>query len=304
MQPAPVYTDDESPYDFKADVPAQAAPPPELTPSKPLSFTDDFINRPLDIVQKFDLFMKIHLGVAAGISTLAFLIWHYTAQDPSSLWWWIYPAFFFTFTLTAHIYYTSGEHMRGVVVLAIEINLMLFIVDGITSPGFPNWFFYPWGITAMVGAGIYFVKFTDEPRVTVAYYEWLIINVILFLAWLSQTKRGFPWFFIVLTLSAIPLIILYMREVYNEFRWSLYVIVTLMMLNVMTFLIWGFVLSGFPWFLIVWGGLGGISVFLWFRFKGDSGYDVVNVSGAPRPGSIPAASVHSPAAGPNQYDQL
>lgn len=303
MQNAPMYTDDESPYDFKAEIPepTPTAAPPELTPSKPLSFTDDFINRPLDMVQKFDLLMKIHLGVAVVVSTLCFLIWHYTALNPStSLWWWIYPTFFFIFTLTAHIYYQSGEHLRGVVVLAIEINLMLFVVDGITSPGFPNWFFYPWGITAMIGVGVYFLKFTDEPRVTVAYYEWLIFNIILFLAWLSQTHRGFPWFFIVLILTAIPLIILYMREIYNEYRWWLYVIVALMMLNIMTFVIWGFVPSAFPWFVIVWGGLGGIAAFLWFRYRGESGYDVVNVT-APRASTF---SAPSGAAGPNQYDQL
>jgi len=153
----------------------------------------------------------------------------------------------------------------------------------------------------MVGVAIYYLRFTEEPRITVAYYEWVLLNVILFLAWLSQNVRGFPWFFVLLIITAIPLVIFYMREVYNEFRWWLYVIVSLNLLNVMSFLIWGFAPAGFPWFLIVWGGLGGISVFLWFRFKSDRGYDVVNVAST---ATVFPSAAGSPAAGPNQYDQL
>jgi hypothetical protein len=82
----------------------------------------------------------------------------------------------------------------------------------------------------------------------VAYYEWLIFNIVLFLGWLSAIDRAFPWFFIILIITAIPLIIFYMREVYQEYRWWLYAIVTLNMLNLMVFIIWGFVPSGFPWY--------------------------------------------------------
>jgi len=196
--------------------------------------------------------------------------------------------------------------MRGLVVLAIVANMMLFVTDGITSFGFPSWFFYPWGVSAMIGIGIYFQKFTEEPRITVFYYEWLVFNIVLFLAWLSDTNRAFPWFFVVLIVTAIPLVILYMRDVYNEFRWWMYIIVALNMLNLMVFLIWGFVPSTFPWFLIIWFVLEGVSVFLWYRFKSDGGYDVFTSGSAPAPqaGTPAAFSQPSGSRGPNQYDQL
>jgi len=52
----------------------------------------------------------------------------------------------------------------------------------------------------------------------VVYYEFILLNVMLFLAWLSAPNRGFPWFLPILVITAIPVVIFYMREVYNEFR--------------------------------------------------------------------------------------
>jgi len=73
---------------------------------------------------------------------------------------------------------------------------------------------------------------------------------------------------------AIPLIVLYMRTTYAESRVWLYVCVSLVVLNIMFFLVWGFVPSGFPWFLVLWVVSAAIVVFLVWKFRGNGAYEV------------------------------
>jgi len=300
----------EDPYNFKAEttIPVEGHTP-DLQPNQTQgTFVDDFLHRPIDAVQRLTMDLKIHLGVASFVCGLCFIIWHYTTLSPIFyIWWWIFPFFFFGLTLTGHFYYKAGDLMfRGVVVLVIEVNLMLFVTDGLTQlGGFPRWFFYVWGSTAAIGVFIYYFKFnTQEPRVTMVFYEYVIINVVLFLAWLSTDwPRPFPWFLIPACLLAIPTVIFYMRDVYGESRWWLYVIVTLIFLNLMCFFIWGFTTVPWPWFLLVFFPSGAIIGFLFFRYRNDD-YSVVRVGPSDvQTGSFPAASP-PPMAKTGEYDNL
>jgi len=301
----------EDPYGFKAEtaVPVGGAAPgtPELQPNQPQgTFLEDYVHRPVDAVQRMTMDLKIHLVAAGAICSLIFLIWHYTIPDPSTgFWWWIFPFFFFGLTLTGHFYFKAGDLLfRGVAVLVIEVNLMLFVTDGLTSTGgFPSWFFYCWGVSAAVGVAIYYWKFSSDPRITMVFYEYVIINVVLFLAWLSQFHRGFPWFLVPACLLAIPVVIFYMRDVYGEGRWWLYVVVTLVFINLMCILIWGFTAVPWPWFLLILVPSGGLCAFLWYRYRNDD-YNIVRV-----PADVQSGTSSFPPAVPKggkggEYDNL
>jgi hypothetical protein len=73
-------------------------------PQGPPSLEQDFYAKPVEEIKKLSLPLKIHIGVGAGVSALCFLIWHFvTPGDPSqSIWWWIFPFFFFCITATLH----------------------------------------------------------------------------------------------------------------------------------------------------------------------------------------------------------
>jgi len=93
----------------------------------------------------------------------------------------------------------------------------------------------------------------------------------------------FPWWIIPLFVLAVPLAILYMRTVYGERRWWLYVVVSLAILNMLTFLLWGFLPYPLPWFLIPWVLSGLIVAFLWFKYRNSGTYDSLPDEAVPPP---------------------
>jgi len=220
------------------------------------------------MARQMSLDQKIHLGIALLGSLILFLVWKFTAgNEATDIWWWIYPIFFFILTITLHFYFATGDLIwRGVAVLLIEINLMLFITDGLTSYGF-RWFYWPWGVTASLGCAFYYYKFSEWQRVTLMFYEYLIINVVFFMVWVNVQDRIFPWFFIPACLLAVPVVVFYMRDVYGENRLWLFVAAILLIINVMFFLVWGFTMVKWPWFLLIWGPSAALVALLWWRFR-------------------------------------
>jgi len=224
---------------------------------------------------QFSLGTKIHLGVGLTACILCFLVWHYISENPqTAFWWWIYPFFFFAMTITAQIHYQSQQYWRGVVLIVGLANFMIFLTDGLTALSFPQWWIFPAGVSGMALLGVYAWRYPEEfSPLTTAFYEYCILNVLLFLAWLIYAKE-FPWWIIPMFILAIPLIIVYMRVNYAEYRVWLYVCVALVVLDVMFFLIWGFVLSGFPWFLVIWVVSAVVIVLLVWKFRGQPTYEM------------------------------
>jgi len=134
-------------------------------------------------------------------------------------------------------------------------------------------------------------------RVSILYYEYLILNVVFFLAWVDAPTRVFPWFFIPMCLLAIPVVIIYMRDVYAETRWWLYLAAALVLTNLMFFLVWGFTTVKWPWFLLIWGPSGALVGFLWYKFRDDQ-------SGFARLPGDSAPSVSPSPSGRAAYDNL
>jgi hypothetical protein len=79
-------------------------------PASPPSLEQDFYQKPVEEIQKLPLALKIHVAVGLGVSALCFLIWHFvTPGDPStSIWWWMFPFFFFSITATMHHNFSQG----------------------------------------------------------------------------------------------------------------------------------------------------------------------------------------------------
>jgi len=241
---------------------------------------EEIINKPLETIAKFSLLTKIHVGVAFVSCITLFLVWHYTVTDTKNdFWWWIYPFFLFSMTLTAQVHYQSQQYWRGVVMIVVIANFMLFLTDGLSSRAFPKWWVYPAILSAMILVGISTWRMGTFTAVTTAFYEYCLVNVLFFMVWLEYL-RGFPWFVLPMFLLAVPLSVVYMRMSYAETRIWLYVIVSLVLVDLMLFLVWGFVDSGFPWFLIVWAVSGAVIIFLYWKFKGEGTYDVVAQDGA------------------------
>lgn len=158
--------------------------------------------------------------------------------------------------------------------------------------------------------------------------------IIFFLIWLETTwvppspnpppaeDKPFPWFFLPLCIFAVPLVIGHVRNTYQEYRYWVHISITLVILNIMLFFIWGFQDSQVPWyghmflpftlerFLFVWliTGLG--IGFVWWRYKktGDGatygGAYVPDTSSSASPGfsspytpvsSVSSVSYQSPA---------
>jgi len=161
-------------------------------------------------------------------------------------------------TLTAQLHYQNEQYWRGVVLVVVLINFMLFLTDGLTSQGFPKWWIYPSCISGMVLLAFYAWRFGEFSHQTTAFYEYSILNVLLFLTWLEQPKT-FPWFIIPMFVLAIPLIVVYMRTTYAESRVWLYVCVSLVVLNIMFFFGLG---VRTLWVSLVFGVVG--------SFRGDS----------------------------------
>jgi len=240
-----------------------------------VSFTDDFVLKPIETVYSFSLLTKIHVGVGLLTCVACFLVWHYIAPDPStSFWWWIYPWFCFAMTLSAQLHYQREQYWRGIIITVILLNFMIFLTDGLTSEGFPKWWIYPAAASAMALIAIYAWKYEGFSQITTAFYEYLIANVLFFLVWLENTHDMFPWWIIPMFILAIPLVIVYMRNAYTEYRIWLYLIVSLILIDVMIFLVWGFVDSDFPWFLLLWGASVVAIVFLFWKNKNNI-YEVV-----------------------------
>jgi len=164
-----------------------------------------------------------------------------------------------------------------VVITVVLINFTLFLTDGLTSEGFPRWWIYPACVSSMILIAIYAWKFEGFSPLTTAFYEYFIANTLFFLIWLEETHLLFPWWIIPMFLLAIPLVIVYMRTIYTEYRVWLYIVVSLILFDIMIFLIWGFVNSGIPWFLIIWGASAGAIAFLFWRNKNEY-YDAVQDS--------------------------
>lgn len=111
---------------------------------------------------------------------------------------------------------------------------------------------------------VHYWKFSSEPWTTALLYEFIVINVISFLQWLS-TPFNFPYWIPIFFLTAIPATIVSLRYKYHEFRLWVYVCVTLVHLSLLSFYIWGMIFTtAFPWFLGVWIPAGGVIGYLWW----------------------------------------
>lgn len=121
-----------------------------------------------------------------------------------------------------------------------------------------------------------------------ALYEFAIMNVLFFLVWLrNYNSTPFPWWIIPFFILLIPVSIAHLKYHRNEHRYWVYACVALVLLSLMTFFIWGFVVSYWPWFLIEWGIAGGLIFALWYykRSKDDGTYEMVSDETVFMPGS-------------------
>jgi len=275
-QPPPPSSLDSNPYEpySSIEIKTQQQNSDVNSLGQSVSFTDDYLKKPYETIAQFSLLTKIHVVIACLTCILCFLVWHYVVPDPkTSFWWWIYPFFFFGATLSAQVHYQNEQYFRGIVITVVLINFMLFLTDGLTTEGFPEWWFYPAGISCMILLAIHTYKYSEFSIETTCFYEYCIANTLMFLGWL-QTPGIFPWWIIPIFILAAPLAVVYMRNIYGEMRIWVYFIVCLILINIMFFLIWGFVESNIPWFLVIWVLSGAAVVFLYWRNK-DGVYEAV-----------------------------
>eukprot|EP01127_Copromyxa_protea_P001768 TRINITY_DN11689_c0_g1_i1.p1 TRINITY_DN11689_c0_g1~~TRINITY_DN11689_c0_g1_i1.p1 ORF type:complete len:323 (+),score=44.61 TRINITY_DN11689_c0_g1_i1:13-981(+) len=238
-------------------------------------FTRD-LGKPLKKFASLTPFMRLHVLFAFVITTICFLVWHYTetVADVSTHWWWIYAFFFFALTITVHTFISSEQYMKAVVSSVLVINLMLFISDGLTSStGYPQWFLYPWLVSAMLMLALHHYVYGKITVLQLGFYEYFLVMVLFFLIWVDTQhivapagERPFPWFFIPLFIFAIPLVIGHVRTSYQEYRVWVHVSITLIILNLMLFVIWGFEDSTFPWFIFVWLITGAVVSGIWWKY--------------------------------------
>jgi len=213
------------------------------------------------------LLLKVHLGLAAIICSVSVIVWHYINTSPlTAIWWWIYPFFFFALTLTAQIHFENRKYWRGLVSIVILIDLMLFLTDGLTSTRFPQWWIFPVGASVMLLLAAYQWKYKELPIPSFAFYEHILLHFLLFFYWL-ETPKIFPWWIIPFFVLGVPIAILYMKIIYDETRLWRYVMVSLIILNVLIFLVWGFLNTPIPWFLAVWFGSVVITIILYFKCR-------------------------------------
>lgn len=250
--------------------------------------------------------VNIHLFVGVISSLVTFLVWHYlNNSQKGSLWWWMYVPFVFAMTLTAHVHYYTGNYFKGVVIIAILLHVLLFIVDAQSNGGSPKWVMWPAGITAMILIAYHQLKYISERDgwFNLALYEFCIMNVLFFLAWLTHfSEKSFPWWIIPFFVLSIPVSIAHLKYNRNETRGWVWISVTLVLLSLMTFFIWGFVESYWPWFLIEWGVAGGIIFFLWYtKRRQDDHYVTVTDEQTFTPGSF--ANYNVPSNNMNAFQQ-
>jgi len=219
--------------------------------------------------------------------------------------WWLYPIFGFAITLTAHYYYTTNDLWKGVVTIVIIINIMLMVIDMFENRGKFRFFYYCWSVSLMVALAARAKMFGDIPYLHLAFYEYCIFNVIMFIVWLNELPKGtkdatFPWFFLPICILAVPLQVWWLRANLNEYRLWIYVAVSLITLNIMMFLIWGFVHSTWPWFIVPWA-ISGVGILAMWRFFKGGQYSTIsdpNITPAASPyqGSMDASapSVYAP----------
>eukprot|EP01125_Pyxidicula_operculata_P008945 TRINITY_DN2954_c0_g1_i1.p1 TRINITY_DN2954_c0_g1~~TRINITY_DN2954_c0_g1_i1.p1 ORF type:complete len:357 (+),score=56.66 TRINITY_DN2954_c0_g1_i1:1058-2128(+) len=277
---------DQTQYQAYSDVESQetpsTTPTTETEPNPDVPSTKDFLKNPVQEISKLSMISKIHLSLALFICCTTFLVWHYTVVDPSTaFWWWMYPFFFFGLTFTAQIHYFNKNYFRGIVAIVIIINFLIFMTDGLTADGFPRYWIYPAGISAMVLLGVYYYKYTDHSTVSIVFYEYCILNALVFLAWLEEPYIDFPWWIIPMFVLGIPLAVMYLRVHNNETRWWVYIVVSSIIVNVLLFLVWGFIPSAFPWFLIPWGVSGSFAAFMWWRNRDSGHYNAIGEGDGP-----------------------
>jgi len=156
------------------------------------------------------------------------------------------------------------------------INVMIFFSNYLMSPflftPYP-WFIFPAGASVMICLLIH--KKEDEKYTLLGLltHEYCVLNFVLFFAWLM--KRGFPWFLYPLLVLAMPIVWMYLKQVYNEKRMIIFWLLLSFDIGMICFMTWAFTSGAFPWFLIVWGVIGAIFFFLW-RGKKDLFKDIQN----------------------------
>jgi len=261
---------DHDPNDLSLDDHVNASGAPDDNPVTPL-IEDDFIFRPMEDVKKLPLFFRIHITIAISSSLTTFFIWRWTTgSDPSfaPVWWWIYPVFFFAMTLCAHKYLLLDKsYYKGTYILIGLVNAMLFLTNYLMLTGshivFP-WFIYPLGVSVMACLVIYRFEVPKNYSILkLLTHQYFVLNIILFITWL--TTGGFPWFFYPLLVLAYPLLAMYAKQVYNETRFVIFATLLNIDICLITFITWAFTYVAFPWFLFVWGILGTLNFFVWFR---------------------------------------
>jgi len=197
-----------------------------------------------------------------------------------SLWWWMYVPFIFAMTFTIHIHYYSGNYFKAVVIVSVLLSILLFVIDTQSNNGSPKWFMWPAGILAMILIAYYYYKYIQGDYFSLALYEYGIANILFFLAWIGNFQRdvlSFPWWIIPFFLLSIPVVIAHLKYHRDEHRYWVFGCVSLAILSIMTFFIWGFVESYWPWFLIEWVIALAIIFVLWY-YKRNKSSDVIEIS--------------------------
>jgi len=175
--------------------------------------------------------------------------------------------------------------------MLIIFNFMLFVTDALRAGGHPRWWVWPAGITVMFIVAFFYVQQwkTDGKGswATMASYEFVFFNLLMFSAWLeARATAPFPWFLVPLCVSSIPLTVIYMRCMYHEYRVWTYIVAGIAELSFLVFLIWGFVNSAWPWFIVVWLVALVAMFVVWFTQRNKTGIpyeEVRDETFVPRP---------------------
>jgi len=255
---------------------------------------EEELTKPLaDAFKDMTILFKAHLILGLGTCFFSFIAWHYLdVKQQTAFHWWLYPIFCFALTLTAHAYFGAKAYWVGFVSCLVILNILLMVINGLTSIPLAGqvtfvdgWFYYCWGSSAMLYFGVRAKVFGDPNFLTLAFYQYLLLNFMLFLAWFQlagdNDEDFFPWFLIPIFVLAVPLVIWYLRSVYKEYRIWVYGGVSLGLVNIMMFMIWGFVDSSWPWFLIPWGISAAVIAGLWKFLSNAIGYENVASSTVP-----------------------
>eukprot|EP01126_Amoeba_proteus_P040855 TRINITY_DN4382_c0_g1_i1.p1 TRINITY_DN4382_c0_g1~~TRINITY_DN4382_c0_g1_i1.p1 ORF type:complete len:210 (+),score=36.58 TRINITY_DN4382_c0_g1_i1:75-704(+) len=151
----------EEPYgeNFEDDLPNKrpSGAGPQLTTTIRI---EEPIQNPLVKVREMTWYLQIHIIIAVVTCATAFVVWHYVSLN--TFWWWVYPIFFFSISITGHIFFPEEKYLEGVVIISIIVNVMFFITESLTSRNFPHWFLWPAGISIMLGHTIYNTKYSSD----------------------------------------------------------------------------------------------------------------------------------------------